>query len=170
MSVVSIADYAAQVGTPNPLQFSHDDVRQEFETLTAELKEVESQIAAIKATIYAFSAIYGREVVSSELLQAVRPESRKNKRGLTGACRSVLRQAARPCSVREVCEGVNRIVPGLLSGHRSPMASVMSSLRNMERRQLVSRAQENGRSVWQLIEWSLDQQAPGSSKAQGCFQ
>jgi hypothetical protein len=165
--MVSIAEYLAQIGAPNLLQFPGGDVRQKLETLITELKDVESQIAAIKSTIYGLSLIYGPQVASPEVLKFARPESRKYKRGLSEACHAVLEYALRPCSVSDVCTGVNKVNPELLLNHRCPMASVMSVLRNMERRHLVVRGLEHGRSVWQLAPESPQDNLP---RAQECFQ
>jgi len=168
--MVSIAEYLAQIGAPNLLQFPEGKVRQKLEALTAELKDVESQIAAIKSTIYGLSLIYGPQVASPEVLKSACPEARKQKRGLSEACRSVLGYALDPCSVSEVCAGVNKMNPDLLLNHRCPMASVMSVLRNMERRHLVVRGFEHGRSVWQLAPAGLERPEDNVPRAQECFQ
>src|SRR5215467_2538062 len=122
--MLSVGDYLAQIGAHNLLQFPKGYVRQKLEALTAELKDVESQIAAIKSTIYGLSLIYGPQVASAEVLKLAHPEARKYKRGLSEACHSVLEYALSPCSVSEVCAGVNKLDPDLLVNHRCPMASV----------------------------------------------
>ena len=168
--MVSFAEYLAQIGAPNLLRFPGGNVRQELLALTTELKDVESQIAAIKSTIYGLSLIYGPEIASPEVLESAHPEPHKHKRGLTEACRSVLEYASGPCSVSEVCAGVEGIDPELLLNHRSPMASVMSVLRNMERRRLVVRGLQKGRSVWQLARPPLECAEDTRPRAQECFQ
>ena len=167
MGMVSIAEYLAQIGAPNLLQFPEGKVRQKLEALTAELKDVESQIAAIKSTLYGLSLIYGPQVASPEVLKFARPESRKYKRGLSEACHSVLEYALHPYSVSDVCAAVNKLDPDLLVNHKCPMASVMSVLRNMEHRHLVVRGFEHGRSVWRLARESPQNNLP---RAQECFQ
>ena len=170
MGIVSIAEYLAQIGAPNLLHFSAQDVRQGLAALTTELKDVESQIAAIKSTIYGLSLIYGPQIANLEVLESAHPEARKHKRGLTEACRSVLGYASDPCSVSEVCARVNGMDPELLLNHRAPMASVMSVLRNMERRHLVVRGFQDGRSVWQLTGSPFECQEDTLPRAQECFQ
>jgi hypothetical protein len=170
VALVSIAEYLAQIGAPNVLQFPERNVRQELEALTAELKDVESQLTAIKSTIYGLALIYGPQIASPEVLESARPEARKHKRGLTEACYSVLQYAPGPCSVSEVCAAVNETSPELLLNHRSPMASVMSVLRNMERRRLVVRGFHEGRSVWQLARSPLERLEDAPARARECFQ
>ncbi|HET8827038.1 MAG TPA: hypothetical protein VFM77_17975 [Terriglobales bacterium] len=157
MGILSIPNYLSQIGAPNPLQFDEQYVRQEMKALATELKEVEAEIAAVKAMIHGLSVIYGPEIAGDDVLQSVRPEPRTNKRGLTPACRTVLKQAERPYAVSEICAQVNELNPELLLSHRKPMASVMSVLRSMERRRQVVRARESGRSVWRLAERPLAQ-------------
>ena len=168
--MASITEYLAQIGAPNLLQFPEGNVRQKLEALTAELRDVENQIAAIKSTIYGLSLIYGPQVASPEVLKSAHPEGRRHKRGLSEACHSVLGYAPGPCSVSEVCAGVNEMDPDLLLDHRCPMASVMSALRNMERRHLVVRGFEDGRSVWQLARPGLERLEDNLPRAQECFQ
>jgi len=168
--MVGIAEYLAQIGASNLLQFPAGNLRQKLEALTDELKDVESQIAAIKSTIYGLSLIYGPQVASPEVLKIAHPEARKYKRGLSEACHSVLEYALGACSVSEVCAGVNKVDPELLLNHRCPMASVMSVLRNMERRHLVVRGFEHGRSVWQLARPGLESPQDNLPRAQECFQ
>jgi hypothetical protein len=168
--MVSIAEYLAQIGAPNLLQFPEGNVRERLEALTAELKDVESQIAAIKSTIYGLSLIYGPQLASPEVLRLAHPEARKHKRGLSEACHSVLAYALGPCSVSEVCAGVNKVDPELLLNHRCPMASVMSVLRNMERHHVVVRGFEDGRSVWQLARAGIERPEDNLPRALECFQ
>jgi hypothetical protein len=170
VALVSIAEYLAQIGAPNVLEFPEANVRQELEALTAELMDLESQLAAIKSTIYGLALIYGPQIASPEVLKSAHPEVRKRKRGLSEACHSVLHNASGPCSVSEVCAAVNETSPELLLNHRSPMASVMSVLRNMERRGLVVRGFQEGRSVWQLIRTGLEHLEDMPPRARECFQ
>lgn len=150
--MLSIPDYLSQIGAPNPLQFDEQYVRREMKALATELREVEGEIAAVKAMIHGLSVIYGPEIAGDEVLRSVRPEPRTNRRGLTPACRTVLKHAERPYAVSEICAQVNELNPELLVRHRKPMASVMSVLRSMERRRQVVRGREGGKSVWQLAE------------------
>jgi hypothetical protein len=152
VGIVSIPHYFSQIGAPNPLEFDEQYVRQEMKSLAMELKEVEAEIAALKAMIHGLSVIYGAGIADKAVLRLVRPEPRTNKRGLTPACQTVLRRAERPCSVSEICAQVNALNPDLLLTHSKPMASVMSVLRSMERRGQVVRGHEGGRSVWRLAD------------------
>ena len=152
VGILSITDYVSQIGAPNPLQLSGESVRQEMKALVTELREVEAQITAVKALIHGLSVVYGPGIVHERLLNQARPQPRTNKRGLTPACRSVLKRAGRACAVSEICAAINQVNPELLLRHSKPMASVMSVLRSLERQGQVARGQERGRSVWRIAE------------------
>ena len=170
MGILSIPDYVSQMGALHPVGAGEKYLRQELTTLAAELREVEKQIVAAQAMLQGMVVLYGPEVVGEQSLKSIRPKARTNKRGLTPACRSVLTHAARPCAVSEICALVNDLHPELLSGHRKPMASVMSVLRSMERRRQVVRGQEGGRSVWQLTHSRSIRKEILLAKAPACFQ
>ena len=152
MGILSIPDYGLQIGAPNPLQVPGEYFRQQMKALVIELREVEAQIAAVKALIHGISILYGSGIVDERLLNSVRPEPRTNKRGLTPACRSVLKHAGRACSVSEICAAINELNPELLLRHSKPLASVMSVLRSLQRQGQVAREQERGRSVWRITQ------------------
>ena len=133
------------------LRPSDDRIREELSSLQKELKDVEDGISAVKQMLYSMSVIFGEEVVSSPLVQLVRPKHGSKVRGLTSACEAVLAKTAQPCSVSAVCNLVRAVNPLLLSHHRNPRASVMTVLRNFAKRGQVIRRTENGRSVWQWV-------------------
>ena len=132
------------------LRFPERHIQQELETLAGELRQVQEQIDAIKTTVYGLAVIYGSEIVGPELHEAVRPARPARRLGLARACRSVLQNAVKPCSVSEICNRLNAMNGNLLIHHRNPMASVMSILRSLASQGEVIRSAENGRSVWQL--------------------
>jgi hypothetical protein len=139
---------AASVVPSAALGLVGEGMRRELESLRKELKEVESQLALVQTTIHGLSVVVDPKVLGPELLDLCR-RPRRNVRGLTSACRAVLKNVLYPCSVGTVCTLVNALDPSLLSHHRNAMASVMSVLRMLARRGEITRGLENGRSVWQ---------------------
>ena len=170
MGLISIPDYVGQIGTANPLRLSQEQVREQIAALADELKEVETQIAALYSLVRGLSVLYGPDIVPVKLLEAFRPEPRTNKRGLTTNCLWVLQHAVRPYAVSEICRQINEVNPELLLLHRKPMASVMSVLRSLERQHQVVRGREQGRSVWHCADWTTARQQLDPARAPECFQ
>jgi hypothetical protein len=113
-----------------------------------ELREVEADIIVVTRVLRGLCVVLGKEHLSVELLRLIHPK-RRNVRGLSQACKSVLQNAAHACPVREICDHIMESDPRLLDHLRNPKASVMSVLRHLARRGEVIRSEENGRSVWQ---------------------
>ena len=128
-------------------------IQSELASLYKELREVEQQIRVVKDTLYSLSVVFGQEAVCPELLELVHPRHRTYVRGLTKACKLALIKARQPCSVNTVCRLITEIDPTLLMHHRNPMASAMTVLRNFAKKADVVRKTENGKSVWQWINW-----------------
>lgn len=144
----SVQNISAQFRVEDGVQLSARRITKELSALQKQLRDVEDDIVVVRQTLHGLSLILGEEYFSEELLRLIRPK-RTNIRGLSSVCRSLLMQASRAYSVREVCDRINATDPLLLTHHRNPMASVMSVLRQLARRGEVIRRTENGKSVWQ---------------------
>lgn len=155
---MSTVEITQQLHLHNPELVTAGDVRSASERIQAELEllgrefsKVEDQIAVLKTTIHGLALILDTCSFRAELLPSDRPRTRRNIRGLSQACRFVLRNAIRPCSVSAVCTLVTALNPELLIHHRNPLASITSALRTLARRGHVVRNIENGKSVWQWV-------------------
>lgn len=77
---------------------SRATVTTELLKVQKELREVEDDIIAVTRVLRGLSVVLGEEYFSAELLQLMYPK-RRNVRGLSQACRSVLQDAAHACPV-----------------------------------------------------------------------
>jgi len=137
--------------TAGRLRLAGDRIQSELALLGRELIKVEDEITVLKTTIHGLNLILGPESFDQELVPTQLPTPRKHVRGLSLACRVVLRNAVRPCSVSDVCTLVTALNPELLVHHRNPLASITSALRTLARRGQVARGIGSGKSVWQWI-------------------
>ena len=144
----AVQNISAQFKVEDGVRLSAPTIHRELSALLKQLREVEGDIAAVRQTLHGLSLILGEEYFSEELLRLIQPK-RTNIRGLSSVCRSLLLNAHRAYSVREVCNHIHATEPLLLIHHRNPMASVMSVLRQLAKRGEIVRRTENGRSVWQ---------------------
>ena len=155
LSTVAITEqlnlHHPELVTAGHLRLAGDRIRSELELLGRELIKVEDEITVLKTTIHGLTLILGPESFDTELVPTQRPTPRKHVRGLSLACRIVLRNTVRPCSVSDVCILVTALNPELLIRHRNPMASITSALRTLARRGHVVRSVEGGKSVWQWM-------------------
>jgi len=140
-----------QLITAGDVRLAGDRIRSELELLGRELIKVEDEIAVVNTTIQGLPLILGADSVRPELMEPHRPRTRRNIRGLSQACRFVLRNTIQPCSVSAVCTLVTALNPELLIHHRNPLASITSALRTLARRGQAVRSVENGKSVWQWV-------------------
>jgi len=121
----------------------------ELRQLLKQRAEVMKRIGSVKQTLAGLANIFGRSVLSEELLTLLdgRPVARQS--GFTRACRIVLMDSPDALSARQVCEQLQRKFPGMLERHRSPVASVTTVLnRLVDYAEVRSTADSTGRRVW----------------------
>lgn len=107
------------------------------------------QIGTIKQTLAGLANIFGKSVLSEELLALVEGSPVARQPGFTRACRMVLMASATPLSARQVCERLHSESPGILQRHRSPLASVTTVLsRLVAYAEARSSLDSSGRRVW----------------------
>jgi hypothetical protein len=155
LSAVEIAKqlhlHHPELVTAGDVRLAGDRIRSELELLGKELIKVEDEIAVLKTAVHGLALILGPESFGSKVVSTERPNPRKHIRGLAQACRFVLENAIRSCSVCEVCSLITALNPELLIHHRNPLASITSALRTLARRGHVVRSLQNGKSVWQWM-------------------
>jgi chorismate mutase len=122
---------------------------EELRQLLRQRAEVMKRIGTIKQTLAGLANIFGRDVLSEDLLTLVggRPAARQS--GFTRACRLVLMDSERPMNARQVCDQLQKKFPDILGAHRSPVASVTTVLgRLVGYSEASSSVDSNGRRVW----------------------
>lgn len=130
-------------------------VRQAHEELLQLLKqraEVMRRIGTIKQTISGLANLFGDGILSDELLELVDRKSSGRQPGFTKTCRTILMDARRPLSARDVCDQIQEKAPPILARHKDPMASVTTVLnRLVAYGEAVAVSLDNGRRAWQWV-------------------
>lgn len=127
---------------------AHEELRQ----LLQQRSEVMRRIGTIKQTIAGLAKLFGDEVLSDELLELLDRKSSGRQPGFTKACRTVLMDANRALSARDVCDRLQQKSPPLLARHKDPMASVTTVLNRLVAYGEASAVSlENGRRAWQWV-------------------
>jgi len=127
---------------------AHEELRQ----LMRQRADIMKRIGTLKQTISGLANLFGEEILGEELLELVDRKTGGRQPGFTKACRMVLMEAARPLSVREVCERIQNRMPAVLLRHKDPLASVTTVLnRLVEYGEAQSVVRENGRRAWHWV-------------------
>ena len=168
MGTFSIAEHLSDIQASNLLPFPEKTLGQELQALAEELREIENRMAAIQSLLRGLAVIYPAEVDPER--GVFHPRPRRKRGALTAACRSALGSAPGQLPVSEICSRINESSPEVLLGHRKPMASVMSVLRNMQRHREVVRGEDNGKSVWRLSQTPVEEFSEICFRAPACFQ
>ena len=80
---------------------------EELQQLLQQRSEVMRRIGTIKQTIAGLANLFGDDVLSDELLELVDRKSNGRQPGFTKACRSILMDANRALSARDVCDRIH---------------------------------------------------------------
>jgi chorismate mutase len=129
----------------------------ELQQLLRQRAEIMRKIGTVKQTISGLANLFGDEILSDDLLQLLDRKPSGRRAGFTKACRSILMNAKRPLTAREMCEQIKAEMPLILQRHKDPMASVTTVLNRLvtygEAGALIL---ESGRRAWQ---WISDERA-----------
>lgn len=106
---------------------AHDELHR----LLQQQAGIKARIGSVKQTIIGLAALFGEDLLSEDLREAVGKGSEKRKRGLTKACRLALMKADHALSVREVCDRIHKETPVLLSTHKDPLVSIATILNRL---------------------------------------
>jgi hypothetical protein len=140
-----------------PMQNQHaqEVVRQAEEELRQLLQQrvdVMRRIGTIKQTIAGLANLFGDDILSDESLELRDRKTNGRQPGFTKACRTILMEANRAMSARDVCDRLQQKSPLLLSRHKDPMASVTTVLnRLVSYGEAVAVVLENGRRAWRWV-------------------
>jgi hypothetical protein len=123
---------AAALGTPDgDNRHALDVIRQaerELRQLIEERAKVTKRIGSLKQTIVGLADLFGDGILDAALLDLVDRKGSSRQPGITPACRTVLMEAGRPMSARDVCDEIQRTEPVLLAHHKDPMATINTIL------------------------------------------
>ena len=108
-------------------------IQRELLTLRTEQVAIAKRIGLIKNTIAGLAEVFGPGVVGQELqgLLKAEPVKRRRNRGLTDACRELLRETSEPQTLRQISERIHERFPTLVTHHRYPMTIIQMMLRRL---------------------------------------
>jgi hypothetical protein len=122
---------------------------EELRTLLRQRAEIMKRIGTVKQTIAGLANLFGDGILSEDLADLVDRKRNGRKPGFTKACRMVLMEAGRALSAREVCEGIEKQMPAILSRHKDPLASVTTVLnRLVDYGEAQAVINSHGRRAW----------------------
>jgi hypothetical protein len=100
----------------------------ELVQLIQERAKLANRIGRVKQTINGLADLFGDGILDAALLDLLDRKSDSARPGITPACRTILMQAARPMSARDVFDEIQRTAPALLSHHKDPIATIHTIL------------------------------------------
>jgi hypothetical protein len=108
-------------------------IQRELQTLRTEQVAIAKRIGLIKNTIAGLAEVFGPGVVGQELqgLLKVEPVKRRRSRGLTDACRELLRETSEPQTLKQISARIHERFPTLVTHHRYPATIIQIMLRRL---------------------------------------
>jgi hypothetical protein len=110
-------------------------IQQELQVLRTEHAAIARRIGMIKNTVAGLAEVFGPGVVGQELQHMLSPDgvTRRRTRGLTDACRELLKEAAKPQTLKQITGTIQQLHPPLLRHHRYPGTVIQMMLRRLVR-------------------------------------
>ena len=108
-------------------------IQLELQTLRTEHAAIAKRIGLIKNTVAGLAEVFGPSVVGQEFqgLLKVEPVKRSRSRGLTDACRELLRETSAPQTLRQIFARMHERYPTLVTHHRYPATIIQMMLRRL---------------------------------------
>jgi hypothetical protein len=108
-------------------------IQRELRTLRTEQVAIAKRIGLIKNTIAGLAEVFGPGVVGQELqgLLKVEPVKRRRSRGLTDACRELLKETSEPQTLKQISARIHERFPTLVAHHRYPTTIIQMMLRRL---------------------------------------
>ncbi|MGC2329267.1 MAG: hypothetical protein WA604_21315 [Candidatus Sulfotelmatobacter sp.] len=107
-------------------------IQRELQVLRTEHAAIAKRIGLIKNTIAGLAEVFGPVVAGLEQqgLLAEEPVKRR-RRGLTNACRELLRETSAPQTLKQISERIEERYPDLVTHHRYPRTIIQMMLRRL---------------------------------------
>jgi len=139
---------------------------QELRQLIEDRAKVTKRIGTLKQTIVGLADIFGNGILDSALLDLIDRKSGARQPGITPACRTILMEAGRPMSAREVCDEIQRTEPALLAHHKDPMATINTILgRLVYYGEATGLPGDRGQRAWL---WAAERKSRSIEPDRGC--
>lgn len=125
-------------------------IQQELQVLRTEHAAIARRISVIKNTVAGLAEVFGPGVVGQELQQILSVDrvTRRRARGLTDACRELLRESAGFVTLQQITAEIQQRHPSLLRHHRYPGTVIQMMLRRLVRYGEAEVAGEAGLHSW----------------------
>ena len=128
----------------------------ELRGLLRQRMEIMKRIGTIRQTVAGLVSVFENVTVDDDLMCLLGRATSKRRTGFTRCCRSVLMEAQRPLTAREVCQELDRKFPDALARHKDRLASVTTVLtRLVEYAEAECLLNRDGKRVWL---WAADRQ------------
>src|SRR5579863_2489177 len=110
-------------------------IQQELRVLRTEHAAIAHRIGVIRNTVAGLAEVFGPGVLGQELQQMLSADriTRRRTRGLTDACRELLRESAGFVTLKQITAEIQQRNPLLLRRHRYPGAVIQMMLRRLVR-------------------------------------
>ena len=124
-------------------------IEHELQVLRTEHAAIAKRIGLIKNTIAGLQEVFGPVGASPELQRTIPRElkSRRN-RGLTDACREVLRETPEPRTLKQISNRVHDLHSTLFAHHKYPATIIQMLLRRLVMYGEAEEVDENGLRSW----------------------
>ena len=125
------------------------NAQSEAQLLLQRRAAITKRLTAIRRTIADLVKVFGQDVVSSELLTAIKPSRRNRHTGLTWTCRNELLKSDTPLTALALVEKIRVRNPQLINHHKDPIASVTAILLRLESYgEATSETGDSRRRLW----------------------
>jgi hypothetical protein len=125
------ADLCPQDGENRHAQVVIRQAERELRQLIEERAKVTKRIGSLKHTIAGLVELFGDSILDTAVLSLLDRKGRFRQPGITPACRTILMEAGRPMSARDVRDEIQRTTPGLLAHHKDPMPTIYTILKRL---------------------------------------
>jgi hypothetical protein len=95
--------------------------------------ELIERIGTLQLTIAGLAKLFGVGILSDDVMRMLGYKYVNRKTGLTRACRMILMESLRPISTRDIYDHFQERMPTLLTGHKDPLASLITVLNRLVR-------------------------------------
>jgi hypothetical protein len=106
-------------------------IQHELQVLRTEHAAIAKRIGLIKNTIAGLTEVFGPAVNAQNLQSSPGPVKRRRSRGLTDACRELLREGSEPQTLKQISGQILERYPALVEHHRYPAAIIQMMLRRL---------------------------------------
>jgi hypothetical protein len=168
MNMKAQTDIDPTITAPNPSGSRVEQILKEchlkLQDLVRDQAEISARIKVIKKTLAGMATIFGKDILDRSLAESIEclcaPPVCANRIRLTQACRLLLRQAAKPLTLREISRGIVDPQVSVLTQRWVRGAPVKAVLNRLELYGKVSVVITNGCRKWKWVDLDEEDTRP----------